>query len=211
MKRILITGKNSYIGTSVEKWLLKEPEKYSVDTIDMLNESWREHDFSKYDVVFHVAGIAHIKETKNNRNLYFKINRDLAYETALKAKQDGVKQFIFLSSMSVYGIEKGIIDKNTSLNPKRIHSGFIRMILKKVLYINEFQVIQNNTNEININLVLKTEFNGFNPKEIIDEVFELVMDNFQKNEIDLMCNIQIVDAIEKSKSGKLRFFISNIR
>jgi UDP-glucose 4-epimerase len=190
MKRILITGKNSYIGTSVEKWLLKEPEKYSVDTIDMLNESWREHDFSKYDVVFHVAGIAHIKETKNNRNLYFKINRDLAYETALKAKQDGVKQFIFLSSMSVYGIEKGIIDKNTSLNPKRIHSGFIRMILKKVL---------------------KTEFNGFNPKEIIDEVFELVMDNFQKNEIDLMCNIQIVDAIEKSKSGKLRFFISNIR
>jgi ribosomal protein S8 len=113
--------------------------------------------------------------------------------------------------MSVYGIEKGIIDKNTSLNPKRIHSGFIRMILKKVLYINEFQVIQNNTNEININLVLKTEFNGFNPKEIIDEVFELVMDNFQKNEIDLMCNIQIVDAIEKSKSGKLRFFISNIR
>lgn len=121
MKRILITGKNSYIGTSVEKWLLKEPGKYSVDTIDMQNESWREHDFSKYDVVFHVAGIAHVKETKKNRDLYFKINRDLAYETAFKAKNDGVKQFIFLSSMSVYGIDKGVIYKDTPINPKSFY------------------------------------------------------------------------------------------
>jgi UDP-glucose 4-epimerase len=64
-----------------------------------------------------VAGIAHIKETSDNQTLYFKINRDLAYETAQKAKLDGVKQFIFLSSMSVYGIENGVIDKDTPLRP----------------------------------------------------------------------------------------------
>ena len=117
MKNILITGKNSYIGTSLENWLKREPDKYKVDTVDMKDRSWKEKDFSSYDVVFHVAGIAHIKETSDNQNLYYKVNRDLAYETAQKAKQDGVEQFIFLSSMSVYGIEQGVIDKNTPLTP----------------------------------------------------------------------------------------------
>lgn len=118
MKRILITGKNSYIGTSFENWLRRKSEKYKLDTVDMRDCSWKEKDFSKYDVIFHVAGIAHVKETKKNQHLYYKVNRDLAYETAKKAKAEGVKQFIFLSSMSVYGIKNGIIDKNTCLNPK---------------------------------------------------------------------------------------------
>ena len=117
MKNILITGKNSYIGTSLENWLMREPDKYKVDTVDMKDRSWKEKDFSSYDVVFHVAGIAHIKETSDNQDLYYKVNRYLAYETAQKAKQDGVEQFIFLSSMSVYGIEQGVIDKNTPLTP----------------------------------------------------------------------------------------------
>src|SRR5690554_2772100 len=118
MKRILITGANSYIGTSFEKWLAKYPDKYFVDTVDMIGDSWKEKDFLKYDVVFHVAGIAHVKETKKNKDLYYEINRDLTYETAKKAKNEGVKQFVFLSSMSVYGVSNGIIDKNTPLNPK---------------------------------------------------------------------------------------------
>lgn len=117
MKNILITGKNSYIGTSLEDWLMGEPYKYKVDTVDMKDGLWKEKDFSQYDVVFHVAGIAHIKETSDNQDLYYKVNRDLAYETAQKAKQDGVEQFIFLSSMSVYGIDQGVIDKNTPLKP----------------------------------------------------------------------------------------------
>ncbi len=117
MKRVLITGKNSYIGTAFDNWLRKEQSKYKVEIIDTKESSWKEKDFSGFDVVFHVAGIAHIKETKENQNLYFKVNRDLAYEIAKKAKTEGVKQFVFLSSMSVYGIEKGVIDKHTPLNP----------------------------------------------------------------------------------------------
>ena len=117
MKNILITGKNSYIGTSLENWLMREPDNYKVDTVDMKDGSWKEKSFSQYDVVFHVAGIAHIKETSDNQELYYKVNRDLAYESAQKAKNDGVGQFIFLSSMSVYGIENGVIDKNIHLKP----------------------------------------------------------------------------------------------
>ena len=124
MKRVLITGKNSYIGTSLEKWLLKEPDQYSVDTIDMKDESWREKDFSQYDVVFHVAGIAHVSSDPKMEDVYYKVNRDLAIQTAEKAKADKVKQFIFMSSIIVYGDSrdsKRVIDKNTIPNPSNFY------------------------------------------------------------------------------------------
>lgn len=117
MKRILITGANSYIGTSFEKYMAQWPEEYQVDTVDMIDGTWREKSFSGYDCVYHVAGIAHIKETEDNAHLYYEINRDLAIETAKKSKADGVRQFIFLSSMSVYGMEEGAIDFNTPTEP----------------------------------------------------------------------------------------------
>ncbi|WP_326929628.1 NAD-dependent epimerase/dehydratase family protein [Bacillus sp. m3-13] len=118
MKNILITGKHSYVGKNLEKWLNKyPPDLYLTDSISLRDDSWKEKDFSKYDVVFHVAGIAHIKETEENAHLYYKVNRDLAYETAKKAKNDGVNLFVFLSSMSVYGIESGLIDKHTPPRP----------------------------------------------------------------------------------------------
>ena len=94
------------------------PDDYQVDTIDMIDGSWREKSFAGYDVVFHVAGIAHQKETKQNAHLYYEINRDLAVDVAKKAKEDGVKQFIFLSSMSVYGLDTGVITNETKPNPK---------------------------------------------------------------------------------------------
>jgi nucleoside-diphosphate-sugar epimerase len=118
MKKILITGKNSYVGTSLKKWLSNYPDKYSLDFISLRNDSWKVKDFSGYDVVFHAAGIAHIKETKKNADLYFKVNRDLAYEVAKKAKAEGVMQFIFVSSMSVYGIDSGVIHDSSPLKPK---------------------------------------------------------------------------------------------
>lgn len=143
MKKILITGARSYIGTSFEKWVSQWSEKYSVDILDMVSSTWIEKDFSKYDVVFHVAGIVHIKETKENIDLYYKVNRDLAYNTAYKAKVEGVKQFIFLSSMSVYGLETGIINKNTPLNPNSNYgrSKFQAEELIQPLNDNNFRVV----------------------------------------------------------------------
>lgn len=118
MKNILITGASSYVGTSFEKWLSPWPDKYHVDTIDMIDGTWGEKSFKGYDAVFHVAGIAHRKETKANAHEYYEINRDLAVETAKKAKQDGVSQFIFMSTMGVYGMLTGVITKDTVPNPK---------------------------------------------------------------------------------------------
>ena len=119
MKRVLITGANSYIGMSFEKYIKDIfPNDFEIDTVDMIDGSWREKSFAEYDVVFHVAGIAHQKETKENTHLYYEINKDLAIEVANKAKKEGIKQFIFLSSMSVYGKDTGIITKETEPKPK---------------------------------------------------------------------------------------------
>ena len=124
MKRILITGKNSYIGTSLEKWLMREPDQYKVDTVDMKDGSWKEKDFSQYDVVFHVAGIAHVSSDPKMEVLYYKVNRDLTIETAEKAKAEGVKQFIFMSSIIVYGdssSSKRVIDRKTVPTPSNFY------------------------------------------------------------------------------------------
>ena len=102
MKKVLITGANSYIGTSVEKYIAEHyAGECAFDTLDMQDGSWRQTSFAGYDAVFHVAGIAHSdsgKISKEKAALYYSVNTDLAVETATKAKADGVKQFIFMSS-----------------------------------------------------------------------------------------------------------------
>ena len=122
MKKILITGKMSYVGTNLEKWLKNYPDKYSIDSISLRNDSWKDEDFSKYDVVFHLAAVVHKEEKPEMKGLYYKVNRDLSIEVARKAKSSGVNQFIFMSTMAVYGKvgkigEEVVITKETTLNP----------------------------------------------------------------------------------------------
>lgn len=126
MKKILITGANSYIGTSFENYIKERfPNQYTVDTVDMIDGSWREKSFSGYDAVFHVAGIAHSdlgKISADKEKLYYEVNTDLTIETAKKAKADGVHQFVFMSSAIVYGDsapigKKKVITKDTPLTP----------------------------------------------------------------------------------------------
>lgn len=126
MKKVLITGANSYIGASVEKYIVEHyPDECTFDTVDMVGDGWRGKDFSDYDVVFHVAGIAHSDSGKisdEKAKLYYSVNTDLAVETAKKAKEDGVKQFIFMSSAIVYGEsskvgKKKMITRDTPVSP----------------------------------------------------------------------------------------------
>lgn len=115
MKRILITGKNSYIGTSFEKWMKKYGNQYQIDTIDLRNNDWKRRDFSRYDCVIHTAAIVH--SPRSNDSLYFEINRDLTIDVANKAKENNISQFIFLSSMSIFGKTTGIISNSTKPQP----------------------------------------------------------------------------------------------
>ena len=134
MKRILITGEGSYIGTTVERYLQEYNasqgrELYRIDTISLLEDSWKNYDFAPYDAIFHVAGIAHAdvgNVSEETKALYYQVNRDLALETAMKAKAQGVKQFIYMSSVIVYGDsapvgQKKHISKDTPLSPANFY------------------------------------------------------------------------------------------
>lgn len=121
--RVLITGANSYVGTHVEQWLAQWPDRFEVDTIDMRDPSWLEYDFSGYDTVYHVAGIAHAdvgSVTDEQKAAYYAVNTDLAIECAQKAKDAGVSQFILMSSMIVYG-GKDWIDASTEPAPANFY------------------------------------------------------------------------------------------
>ena len=116
MKKVLITGANSYIGTSFENYVM-QCHDYQIDTVDMIDSTWRDKSFSEYNSVFHVAGIAHSdtgRVSEERKQFYYQINTDLTIETAKKAKADGVGQFIFMSSAIVYG------DSAPIGKPKRI-------------------------------------------------------------------------------------------
>jgi len=129
MRRILITGANSYLGTSLEAYLKQWPDDYAVDTVDMIGDSWQNKDFGGYHTVYHVAGIAHSdfgEIAEDKKELYRRVNTDLAVETAKKAKADGVKQFIFMSTIVVYGKSAGIgkqkvITRDTMPQPDNIY------------------------------------------------------------------------------------------
>ncbi|MFB8533128.1 MULTISPECIES: NAD-dependent epimerase/dehydratase family protein [Enterococcus] len=132
MKKILITGANSYIGISFKQWMTQFQDEYQIDTLSVRGDAWREHDFSEYDTVFHVAGIAHAdvsKVSEETKQLYYAVNRDLAIETAKKYKQDlsGKNgQFIYMSSIIIYGEEtninkKRVITPDTKPNPSNFY------------------------------------------------------------------------------------------
>ena len=151
MKKILITGANSYIGTSFEKYMAQWPEDYQVDTVDMIDGSWREKSFVGYDAVYHVAGIAHSDTgnvTEERKAFYYKINTDLTVETAKKAKADGVRQFIFMSSTIVYGDSAPIgktklITKETPVSPANFYGDSKVQAEKGILPLNgdSFKVV----------------------------------------------------------------------
>ncbi len=114
MTNVLITGAGSYVGGKIAEYLPRT--FYTVQELDVRN-SVDASAFAGVDAVIHVAGIAHQKETPQNAKLYHKVNCDLAVETAKIAKANGVKQFIFFSSMSVYGMTTGHITAETQPNP----------------------------------------------------------------------------------------------
>lgn len=121
MKKILISGKNGYIGLALKNWLIGSENEYIVETICLRNPKWNEKNLSTFSTVCHFTGIAHRKETLENQNEYMEVNCNLAFEFAKKCKLSGVSHFIFMSSMSVYGITKGEINEKTPTIPKSFY------------------------------------------------------------------------------------------
>lgn len=145
-KKILITGKNSYIGRSFIKYSANNNINFELSELDVHGEEWKQVDFSRFDSVFHVAGIAHNSSDPKLKDLYYEVNRDLTIAIAEKAKQDGVQQFIFMSSMIVFGNEpngKTRITSNTETNPDNFYGDSKLQAEKGLLELNsnDFKVV----------------------------------------------------------------------
>lgn len=125
-KKVLVTGKNSYIGNYFTDYC---KDDFEIEKISMRGDEWKKTDFSRYDVVFDVAGIAHAdvgKVTEEEKARYYAVNCDLTYELAEKAKAEGVKQFIFMSSAIVYGDsapigKRKVITRDTPVSPANFY------------------------------------------------------------------------------------------
>jgi len=116
--KILITGNTGYIGNYMKNYL-SEKTDYSINTISLRGEKWLSINFSEYDIIFHCAGVT--PKSGIGDDLFFKVNRDITFKLAQKCKKDGVRHFIYLSSMAVYGvkpsIKAGIIFQDTLCKP----------------------------------------------------------------------------------------------
>lgn len=121
MTNVLITGAGSYVGESVRRYILSTSSYFEIDAVDTMNDAWKKADFSKYDVVYHVAGIAHVNADPKMEPLYYKVNRDLTIDVARAAKTAGVKQFIFMSSQIVFhesqSLKTEVLTADTKENP----------------------------------------------------------------------------------------------
>jgi len=96
--KILITGTNSFVGRNFIQF-----SKYrEIEEISLFNNKPEDINFGKYKIIIHLVAIVHQKKTVPESQ-YFIINRDLCLKVAELAKKAGVKQFIFLSTVKVYG------------------------------------------------------------------------------------------------------------
>ncbi len=122
MKKVLITGLNSYVGCSLFNWLSRD--YYDIDLVSVREHRYEYIDFSIYDTIFHVAGITHFSKDPSQKELYRQANTQLTLDIAKKAKLSGVKQFIFMSSIIVYGdstLNNRVITASTEPSPNDIY------------------------------------------------------------------------------------------
>lgn len=114
--KVLIIGKNSYIGNHIDEWLTKAG--HEIEQLDVLTQDWQNYNYKPYDAIVHVAGIVHRPDCKD-WDLYYNVNTRMPIEIAKRFKDAG-KQYIYFSTMGVYDADKSlrgcIIDENSILN-----------------------------------------------------------------------------------------------
>jgi len=132
MKNILITGHLGYLGSELASFLSKNSDiniigydncLYKKIVKDIECRDFREINFSKLgeiDVVIHLAGISSNYDPPEDvyYDMAMRVNYIEAINLAKKAKEAGVKKFIFASSASLYGESStNYVNEESALNP----------------------------------------------------------------------------------------------
>lgn len=124
--KLLILGKTSYVGLAVKNYIQKYHHDMEVEIASSRNGDWKEYDFGKYTAVYNVSGLCHADSKHGTPEQYMNINGKLPIEMGKKAKNDGCKLFINMSSSIVYGNmsllgEEKVIDQKTIPKPVNVY------------------------------------------------------------------------------------------
>ena len=103
---------------------MAKDSSYRIDAVDTMGDNWKKADYAKYDVVFHVAGMAHVNADPKMEPLYYKVNCNLTIEVAKHAKAAGVRQFIFMSSQIVFHESQSLKAEVLTAETKPVPNGF---------------------------------------------------------------------------------------
>lgn len=111
-KTLMITGASGFIGSN---FIVRYKEKYNIIPMDLLKVKPEEIDFNGVDAVVHLAALVHQMQGAP-REKYFEVNTELTKRVAEEAKKQGVKHFVFYSTVKVYGYDGDLYNHNMILN-----------------------------------------------------------------------------------------------
>ncbi len=113
--KLLITGSNGFVGNY---FINQYKEKYEIKTFSFLKDDINSLDCSDVDVVFHLSALVHQMDGASKEE-YEKVNVTQTLQLAKKAKECGVKQFVFMSTVKVYGEEtESVYTEKSICNPE---------------------------------------------------------------------------------------------
>lgn len=116
MKKVMVIGAHSYIGKKFDEYV-KGDKRIEVSMVSASNGQWKEESFQWYSSVILLSGVVHQRETLHKKGLYDKVNYHMAVSIARKAKDSGVKHFVYMSTLAVFGNQIVEIGKETKPNP----------------------------------------------------------------------------------------------
>ncbi|MCD8839818.1 NAD-dependent epimerase/dehydratase family protein [Staphylococcus arlettae] len=117
-KHILITGSSGYVGSHLADSLEQLGNK--VSRLNVKNTLWKELDFKQYDAIIHTAALVHNNDPNAQLAEYFRVNMHLTFNLAMEAKKCGVKHFVFMSTMAVFGEDGKIGEMIELTNPTNL-------------------------------------------------------------------------------------------
>ena len=104
----MLIGIGGYRGGKFTEYINNHYPDWQIDAVDSMNRKWAEADFSGYDAVYNVSGLAHANARQGSEELYYQVNGQLPIDVATKAKEEGVPLFVQMSSQIVYGDMSGL-------------------------------------------------------------------------------------------------------